>query len=1017
MASICSLPPDTPFLPGLVEAILEGDLLPDWPKTGPYWLSDATIILPTRRARQKLPDLFARALGGHALLPDIRVLGPDSEADMLAPGALPEDQHKKPVSFVDRRFILCRLVQGWVAQQDKQSGRKDQSMFSGPARVLGLADSLASLIDDMEIEGVSAGAIRSLADVKNLKGPDLAENFLHNLDFLEIALSLWPKILEDENRMDSARLRNLAMDRTIAGLSERFGDRPVILAGSTGSVPATARLIKAVSRLPRGRIVLPGLDTGLSEHSFSRLLDAGNAPHGHPQYGLCRLLRYLGTSPGQVREIGVTSPRSTRTGLVRASLALPEETEKWSKVRSTVSEADMEKALETVSIAHTASEQEQALVVALAARRALADGQSVGVITPDRDFARRIMAQLKRFGIAVDDSAGQPLYQSGAGRLIRQIMNAACSRFAPVDLMALLNNPAVKSLEDGAGLIELLDLSLLRGQSPARGLNGLKQSLERNLSGQMEFAVRKLSAEQGAAISRLLKGLETAFAPLNDLLTEAPFSAADLADCLIRVLETLTGKDPFAVQGWSEAVQWKNELVEAARTGPLLNASNAISTLATLMSHITVRAQVAVRSDIYLWGRLEARLQSADLLIMATLNETVWPEIADPGPWLSRNMRLHAGLEPPERHHGLAAHDFQMAMGNHHVLLTYAARLGTSPALPSRLLERFLAFVGAPWSEKMMARGQELVQMARQLDAVETVTPALRPTPSPPVALRPKNLSVTEVESLIRSPFDLYAKHVLKLRPVEPLGADMDARARGNLVHAALARFVKEGHDALSPRAQKEMEHIARQEFAALDHQPEKQQIWLYRFLESARGFLAFEAERDGRVDRRFAEQDLTWQAPPGALPFALHGRADRIDRLSDGSFEILDFKTGSIPEKNDMKELLAPQLLVEAAMVRDHGFAEVPPGEVSSLAYVKISANPAAFALKPFAMPVGLDITAALERMMMQVQARAEAFLFSDHLPMYPRIIPNVSRHYPGPYDHLARTDEWTTLETGGDE
>ncbi|VAW17577.1 FIG041266: ATP-dependent nuclease subunit B, partial [hydrothermal vent metagenome] len=421
--------------------------------------------------------------------------------------------------------------------------------------------------------------------------------------------------------------------------------------------------------------------------------------------------------------------------------------------------------------------------------------------------------------------------------------------------------------------------------------------------------------------------------------------------------------------------------------------------------------------SISIWGRLEARLQSRDLMIICTLNEGIWPQVADPGPWLSRSMRLNAGLEPPERMHGLAAHDFEMAFGNPNIILSYSTRIGSSPALPSRLLERFLAFVGDSAGEDIIKRGNNWLHSARHLDKTGPAKPAMRPAPSPPAVLRPKSISITEVETLIRSPYDLYAKYVLGLKSLDPLGQEIGNRERGMLVHEVFAEFVEQEHDVNDKNAATILNNIAKGIFAVLDGLPDQRDIWLKRFQKSAQGFLEFERQRDADIKTRFAEIDLKWKNPVNG--FELRGRADRIDVRHDGALEILDFKTGNVPSKTEMKEFMAPQMLIEAAIAKDVGFKKHLPASVKAANYIKIALGPLAFDLHPFETPSGMDIDEAAQKILQMVQLRADIFLYSDSSIMSPRIMPLSSQRFTPAYDHLARTAEWTEVEaqeTGGE-
>jgi ATP-dependent helicase/nuclease subunit B len=62
----------------------------------------------------------------------------------------------------------------------------------------------------------------------------------------------------------------------------------------------------------------------------------------------------------------------------------------------------------------------------------------------------------------------------------------------------------------------------------------------------------------------------------------------------------------------------------------------------------------------------------------------------------------------------------------------------------------------------MRARGN-LAGLAAAFDTPPGDTPPeKRPSPRPPVAARPRSLSVTEIKTLIRDPYAIYARHVLR---------------------------------------------------------------------------------------------------------------------------------------------------------------------------------------------------------------------------------------------------------------
>ncbi|HVW93689.1 MAG TPA: double-strand break repair protein AddB [Devosia sp.] len=1006
--ALFTIAPDAPFLPTLAARIHDGTLLGGWPRGGPFWLSDVTILLPTRRSRLALAEEFLKL--GHALLPDIRAIGGEEPEE--EPFLPPLDAPVPPpaAGTMERRLVLARLIEFWARQTDGTGG------FANPpnaAEIFWLADSLAALVDDLAIEQVDAAALRAIAP------ENLAENWQQTLRFLDIALTAWPSILAGQGKADIVALRNERLAREAATLALRHGDRPVIAAGSTGSQPATAALLRAIAALPRGAVVLPGLDTDLPLETVKALADPQRASHAHPQYGLIKLLDRFGLRPDAVAELA-PEPRPARTLLVRRALALAEDTAGWAAAREGLA-AEFPAALDGITVMAAANEDAEARAIAIAARAALEQGRRIGIVSPDRLLARRIAAELQRFDIEVDDSAGTPLFQSPAGRFARLVLDAAASRFAPVPLMALLRHRAAsfgRPRAEIARLADLVELGLLRGQRPAAGLDGLREALADNVAGRAGHPVRRLSEAEGAETAALFETMAAAFDPLCRLLAAPVVDAAQLAGALrhaVRQVAAAAETDAAApLPGFEQFAAWADELAEGGEPGPGFPPIGLDAVLAALMAGREVRAARPARSDIAIWGRLEARLQQPDLTILAGLNEDVWPEPADPGPWLSRGMRLAAGLEPPERRQGQAAHDFEMAVGGPEVILAFALRRGTSPALASPLLQRLEAFIGGDWAKALRLKGERWLHLAQRLDAAAELAPATRPMPRPPAHLRPRRLSVTEIETLFRSPYDIYARHVLRLKPLDSLGAAPDARDRGTIVHDIFARFVNEGRDPADPDAPARLAALAEEAFAGLEAIGELRDIWLRRFRRTAELFLAYERGRAGEVVARHAERRGEWELPLLDC-FRLTGRADRIDLLADGSAEIIDFKTGSPPASGRMKALEAPQLLLEAAIVRQGGFEGLPPVAASRLTYIKVGLGPEAFQPKPFALPDGMSMGEAVDAMSRQMQGHIAEFLLSDRHPMHARLLP-LATNWPGPYDHLARTGEWL-LAAGGEE
>lgn len=966
------------FLPTLVDRILDGTLLGGWPQEGPFWLSDVTIVLPTRRARLALAQAFLDR--NQVLLPDIRTFGGEvaDEEPFLPPFDAPAA--RPAVSLLERRLTLSHLVRAFAERAES---------FATPpnaAEIFWLADSLGEVIDDLIIEDIPASRLKEVVPA------ELAANWQRILEFLDVALNAWPAILAERGMADAAAVRNDRLLRQAAAAESMYGDRPVIAAGSTGSISATAALLKAIAKLPRGVLVLPGLDTSFTPQQHEMML-SGETTQGHPQYGLMKLLRGLGAGAAEVEDL---AGEHKRTALVRAALAPAAETAFWSGWRAGV---PVGAALEGVSVLAAPNADIQARAIALAARAALSERKTVGIVSRDQTLARRIAAELKRHGIEVDDAAGTPLYQTGAGRLARQVLAATASNFAAVDIVTLLRNGAVTlGLQRLAvrRLADHLDLKL-RAERPLAGLAGLRGLTDRE------------------DVHEVLDRLGTALSPVIALCNSPQTTAVELATALLAAIEALV--DGADMPGLVEFRRWAEEAATLLERGAPFPPVDLDAVLAALLTGTKVQSPIPARDDIHIWGELEARLQSPDFLILAGVNEDVWPPVADPGPWLSRGMRISIGLEPPERRQGQAAHDFAMAMGNAEVLVAYAGRIGTSPALPSPLLQRIDAFIGEEEAKALRQRGARWLAEAEAIDYAGIPRPAQRPAPNPPASIRPRRLSITEIEPLMRSPYDIYAKNVLRLRRLEPLGTEPSARERGTMIHGVFEEFVETGFDFESPKALEAMTTMAQGAFAGLDAIKERRDIWLKRFERAARQFLEYERGRNHEIVERLAERKGEWIFP--ALDnFVLVGKADRLDVRRDGTLEIIDFKTGGLPQPKDMTAFDAPQLLLEAAMAKAGAFPGVPPKDTSALTYIKIGLGPAAFQLKPFKVRPGMSLMAAVDEIVRRTQGHIDAFLLHE-LPMTARIRPRVEtgrKAYPGDYDHLARTDEWT-LTAGVDD
>ncbi|MFP3920633.1 MAG: double-strand break repair protein AddB [Dichotomicrobium sp.] len=925
--ALFTIPPERPFLADLAGAILSGDL----PRAGgaapePLELADTTIFLPTRRACAALRDaLVERAPGGALLLPRIRPLGavdetglPDDEEDAAAdvPRAVPE---------TERWLTLAALVQRWSRVSESEADETGYRAVSAAAAGE-LALELMTLLDTAQQEGVDLSGLDALVP------EELAEHWQRTSRFLSIVTRQWPEHLREQGLLDPVARRNLLLARQAEALAAN-PEAPVIIAGSTGSVPATAALMKTVMGLPAGAIVLPGLDRELDEESWTVL--AADYPQ-HPQAGLARLLENLQASRESVGELrgADTSVEQHRRKLISEVMRPAGTADGWPDFLDTVDRAAMAGALDGVSLLEAPDTRQEAEVVALMMRETIeTPGRTAALVTPDRTLARRVRTALQSWRLDVADSAGEPLSTTPVGRFMELIARVAVEAEA-VSLLALLKHPFTRlgweAEEVGARVAEL-EILALRQPWFSGGLDGL------------DAAVARAGAE-GEAASELAARLRDALAPLNDLTDAASpeaWAAAHL-DAARRFAAAPDGPDFWRDAAGEAMAGLLESLARGAPNGltPDIAPADYPGFFAGMARRKAVYPDGTTHPRLFIWGPLEARLQHADRLILGGLNDGVWPRSVQTGPWINRAMRTALGLPEPERQIGLSAHDFAQGLAAPEVVLTRPLKADGAPTVPSRWVSRLRLLADA------LGLGDRLEPAQPWLDwaALRTMSatppePPRPPAPCPPVAARPRALSVSDVESWMANPYAIYASRILDLHPVDELGRGPDDRQRGQIVHDALARFAERFPARLPDDPAGELAAIADELMAEWGAFAHVRAFWRPRFARFAEWFAETEPARRAGMRRSVSEVPgrLVLDAPGGA--FTLSARADRVDIAEDGAVAIYDYKTGRVEaRKRAAQDLRSPQLPLEGLIALSGGF-ELPgahqPSGLSRLAYI----------------------------------------------------------------------------------
>jgi ATP-dependent helicase/nuclease subunit B len=982
--AVFTIPLGTPFVDALAAGILAQHGLPQTA------LPRVSVLLPNRRACRALSLAFLRQNGGRPLLlPRLLPIG-DLDEDELAFAEAEIAAGDAALDLPPAIAPLTRLLE--LARLVKETPRPTPS----DDVALRLARELARLIDQAHIERLD------FAKLTELVPGELAHHWELTLDFLLTLTRRWREVLAARQALDPAERRNRLLEAQAEAWAARPPDSPVIAAGSTGSIPATADLIAVVARLPRGAVVLPGLDMTAPDDVWDAILEEPT----HPQHGMARLLARLAVDRRHVRPW--PAPHLTAVSPGRAVLlhqAL--RPARAANLAAAIGEIDDE-ATAGLARLDAPGPGEEARAIALIMRETLEQPQrTAALVTADRGLARRVATELARWHIEVDDSAGEPLANTPPAVFLRLVVALAESGLAPLALLAVLKHPLAAA-----------------GLAPAacrRRTRRLELTLRRKTEGLPGFAGVEAIAAGDERLQSLIAGVTRAMAPLKrlyDRQVAAPLTAWITAHVAAAEALAETAEEPGAERLWAgdagEALaSLVAELGELDAAAFPVHAGDYMQVFDELLVGRVVRPAYGRHPRLQIWGPIEARLQSADRVILGGLNEGSWPPDAPANPWMSRPMMRAFGLPLPERRIGLSAHDFAQAATAPEVFLTRACRAAGSPTVPSRWLVRLDALIAGARRAAVCAAGVRWLAWQKALDQPSATQPQPRPEPRPPLAARPRDLAVTDVELWLRDPYALYAKHILKLKPLEPIDADPDAADFGQFMHQVLDDFARETPPPLPDDALARLLNIGERRFGNLPRPATVRAFWWPRFERIARWFIAEQRRREGELDATATEVKGAIVLETLAAPFRVRARADRIDQLKDGSLVIIDYKTGAPPTRKEVAAGFAPQLPLEAAIAARGGFEGVGQGVVAGLEYWRLKA--AGSSVTPLdggrpALPPPPELARQTEE-----RLRRWIALFDDPAtPYVPRPRPRYAPRY-SDYEHLARVKEWSV--GGGEE
>jgi ATP-dependent helicase/nuclease subunit B len=984
-----SIPAHRPFLADLAAGLtaVYGD--------DPEALADAVILLPNRRGARDLAEAMLAGDAGRraVLMPRIRALG---ELEAGEPPFEPADIALDLDPAIDpmrRRFELARMAAAHWSE-------RDESLT--PRGALAMADALGAFLDGLQVEE------RSDPDALDTLAPeDQALHWAKSAGLLKRVMIDWPKRLAALGLMDAAERRIQVLNRLAEQWDAHPPAAPVIAAGSNEAAPAVSRLLGVIARAPQGAVVLPGLDEGLADDAWSAVGEA------HPQGALKALLTLNMVARGEVQEwpasraAGDALRGRSRRRVINEALRPAEATADWlnvlERMRAGQSPDPVETGLNGLSVIAAAQEEEAATVCAVLMREALeTPGLTCALVTPDQALARRVEARLSRWGLTVDDSAGVPLSRSSQGRLVALAARQVAEPLEPISLLSLIKHPAVRAHPRA---VRGLEDAAFRGPRP-RSWSEVQARIEAARGPDHRDIVRPRWRLARLDAARDLAARLEAVLPQETSDASADVMAARLAE----IVEALAGERAWVGPEGEAAARIVAGLVEHGAALPTLSAVAFADLVQTLLDDQTVRVDRPSHPRLRILGAIEARLVRADRMILAGLEEGVWPRAAQADPFLSRPMRKALGLPAPERRLGLAAHDFAQAASAGEVYLVHAERRDGQPSVRSRWL----------WRLATLARGAgldlptrtDVLDWARALDAGGRFDPAQRPRPAPPLEARPTRWSVTDAETLTRDPYAIWARKIVRLEQRAPPNEAVDARLRGTAIHAAFEAF-SEAINRGEPADPSVFERLYLDALKAggLDETGLAREAALAASTAGAAADFETERRADGR--QVIVEQRGELAFPVGERQHRLSARADRIE-VRDGGVHVLDFKTGAPPGKKEVEIGFAPQLTLTGALAARGAFQDGQALTPRGLTYVRVSGRKPPIVVTE-ALGEDFDPAEMSEQAWEGFLALLESY--ENHAEPYrSRLAPKYIKRA-GDYAHLARVFEWTTAGDGSGE
>ncbi len=897
-----------PAIESFADNLVDGLIL-NFPK--PEQLAKIDLYLPSRRAISAVQAAFLNHYQqGAILLPRMFAVG-EPEEDIFIDSGVDSLDLAEAINGFERQCLIAAQIQYFPIGGQLMS----------PAPAMRLSASLCSLIDQMQRAGTS------LSSIKDILPEELSAHWQDILKFLTILFEYWPAILSEKGKIDPVERQQILLNRQLDLWRENPPDTPVILAGSNGTLPMTRAFMKVISQLPIGAVIFPGLDLEIAEIDW-RAIEQDQV---HPLHQIALSMIELDLPLSHVNYwhkttlMGEQQARS-RQILLREVMRPASRTSHWRALavdQAELSPASLE-GLKIMSVDDTFQEAE--LIAGLMRETLQTTHKTAMLITPDRVLARKVQAALMRWKIKIDDSAGTSLALSEPARFLLLLAQTVQEDASPHALRALFKHPfstAGLKRAEFTRLASQFEEKILRGTLPEKSWNSWG----------------RLVQTQGELKDFWENHLLLAFSPLRDAFKAINPSLDSLARALMETAEMMSALSEVATASEKDADTEQHAYIYSNIAGETLlellsnmirfgssysiAASAFANTLSVLCQNEVVRTPYDQHPRLKILGTIEARMQTADRIILGGLNEGIWPPYSEKDMWINNASRTQLGLPDRQWRIALSAHDFMMAVASKEVMITRSVVHDGSPSEPSRWLARLDAVVSATGLfDYLDNRLPDWMKAVTLRKIPLRVCPITRPEPKPAIMHRPNKITATDFDQWITDPYGFYVKRILKIRKNAPIDETPAAALRGSIIHDVIALFLKKYPSGKLPEvAALELQNILENQLSQWSKIAFINLFWRQKLTMVLSWFLDEELRRRSDDFQVLSEQDGKLEIQIGKRVILLTARADRIEWSNSDECQIIDYKSGAPPSKQMVIAGRAVQLLVEAVIASKGGY------------------------------------------------------------------------------------------------